>query len=641
MPKIIHKITIEDFRSFDNEVIDFNDVTCVIGPNEGGKTNLLDAINMLLLGDQKDQNDKRVMRLSDTRKNSRRFKEEKLPQLKFELSERLVQDPRIRKLFQISRGSTVNLLRDGNNLYVQIEPKVSAQAIILTNLTEEMIEVKNEELKKEIKIEASNWVMINKKEYEPLKAKMEQLISAGKIELTDENNIIEVVKEFLQIEIDANLNVFFWGFDKEKYGLPDMINIQEFLANPAERLAVLSVFRLAGYNEQDLPNLFKNKSETDYENIFNVISNKVTEEIRKAWPPNPDIELRITHKTDHLLINIKEPGYSIEPKYRSEGLQWFLAFLIGILSQAKELKDYIVLIDEPALYLHPGGQKAVLAQINELSRDNQIIYSTHSPFMVDKRFSERVRFLIKDTKTGYSLTKVEKPAKENILRDPLLREALGYTVTDLSYLGEQNILVEGNFDKKIIEILVNQFIKENKVEETIDLNNTGLINCFGASEISKHAKLYKEFRLNCLSIYDSDKAGNSAKDANIKNGIQSEEEIISVSDVRSKLETMEDLLPNDIFKKSVKEYFKLKLDNKIDEAVKIPRGKKINSLIDQRIQNKKIPVEEQREARKKIKREFEDCILKNLREFLSINKVGSLKELTKLHSLIKEKIRHN
>jgi|YNPBryantNP2012_1023418.scaffolds.fasta_scaffold16668_3 Recombinational DNA repair ATPase (RecF pathway) len=47
MPKIIYKIKIEDFRSFDNEVTDFNDVSCIIGPNEGGKTNLLDAINML------------------------------------------------------------------------------------------------------------------------------------------------------------------------------------------------------------------------------------------------------------------------------------------------------------------------------------------------------------------------------------------------------------------------------------------------------------------------------------------------------------------------------------------------------------------------------------------------------------------
>ena len=641
MPGIIHKIKLEDFRTFSNETVDFNDVTCVIGPNEGGKTNLLDAINMLLLGKKTDEKDKRVMRPSDTRKNSARFREEKLPKLEFELSNRLVQNQRLRKIFQIQKGSTVRLVRDGNNFYIQAESKISSEVLILKNLTKEVIEIKKEELKKEFKIEAADWIIISRKEYETLKSTVDPLIPTGKIKLINESNIVEALKEFLQMEINANLNVFFWGYDKEKYGLPDIVNIQGFLANPTERLAVLSIFRLAGYDQDAVPNIFKSKSETDYENIFNVISNKVTEQVRKAWPPNPDIEIRITYKTDHLLINIKEPGYSIEPKYRSEGLQWFLAFLIGILAQAKDLKDYLVLIDEPALYLHPGGQKAVLTQINELSLNNQIIYSTHSPFMVDKRFPERVRFLIKDTKTGYSLTKVEGPTKDNILRDPLLREALGYTVTDLSYLSEHNILVEGYFDKKIIEILVNQFIKENKIQETIDLNNTGLIDCSGAGEISRHARLYKNAGLHCLSIYDSDRSGKSAKEANMNRRIQLENEIISISDIGRKLETTEDLLPGDIFKKSVKEFFRLKLNDKIDGTIKIPRMRGINSLIDQRIKNKQVPIEEEGEVRRGIKRDFEYCMLKNLREFLEMNGLENLKELVTLHNLIKEKISKN
>jgi len=638
MPKIIYKIKIEDFRSFNNEVIDFNDVSCIIGPNEGGKTNLLDAINMLLVGDEKDINDKRIMRASDIRKNSLRFREEKLPQLEFELTDQIVQDLQLRKFFQIQKNSTITLLRDGNNFYPQIEPKLPNESMILNNLTEELIEIKNEENKKEVKIDASSWVFINKKDYEVLKPQIDQLISTGKIELTEENNVVEVLKEYLQTEIENNLNVFFWGYDKQKYGLPDIVDIQEFSNKHTDRIAVLSIFRLAGYDQEQIPNIFKNKTETDYENIFNEISTKVTEEIRKAWPPNPNIEIKITYKTDHLLINIKEPGYSIEPKYRSEGLQWFLAFLIGILAQAKEIKDYIILIDEPALHLHPGGQKAVLSLINELAINNQIIYSTHSPFMVDKRFPERVRFLIKDTKTGYSLTKVEKPTKENILRDPLLRQALGYTVTDLSYLSEQNILVEGYLEKKILEIIVNKFVKEGKINETIDLNNTGLIDCAGAGEISKHARLYKNSSLLCVSIYDSDKPGKSAKNANIQNKIQSEEEIISVDQINKDFKTIEDLLPKDVYVKSIKEYFKLKLENKISEAEKIPRIDKLDNLIEQRIRSKHIQSEEQREERRKIKREFEDCLIKNLSEFLDKNSLNEIKDLIDLHNLIKKKI---
>ncbi len=636
MPKIIHKIKIEDFRSFDNEAVDFNDVACVIGPNEGGKTNLLDAVNMLMSGDESDKDDKRLMRAPDIRKNSLKFREGKLPKLEFELSAQVVQDQRLRKIFQIQKNSTIVLLRDGNNFYPQLEPKLSNDTILLGNLTEEDIEIKNEE--KTIKIEGSDWTLINQKDYELLKSQIDQLVSSGKIELNDESKIVEAIKEYLQIEIDYNLNVFFWGYDKQKYGLPDIVNIKEFLDNPNNRIAVLSIFRLAGYDQEQIPGLFKDKTETDYENIFNEISGKVTEEIRKAWPPNPNIEINITYKTDHLLINIKEPGYSIEPKYRSEGLQWFLAFLIGILAQAKELKDYIVLIDEPALHLHPGGQKAVLSLINELAINNQIIYSTHSPFMVDKRFPERVRFLIKDTKTGYSLTKVEKPTKENILRDPLLRQALGYTVTDLSYLSEQNILVEGHLEKKVLETIVNKFIKEGKINETIDLNNTGLIDCSGAGEIAKHARLYKNSDLFCISIYDFDQPGKSAKNANIQNKVQSEEEIISVDQINKVFKTMEDLLPKDVYMKSIKEYFKLKLEDKINNTEKIPRIEKLDNLIEQRIKGKQIQIEEQKEEKRKIKREFEDCLIKNLDEFLAKNNLDEIKNLIDLHNLIKKKI---
>ncbi|MBU1046045.1 ATP-binding protein [Patescibacteria group bacterium] len=636
MPKIIHKIKIEDFRSFDNETVDFNDVACIIGPNEGGKTNLLDAVNMLMSGDESDENDKRIIRTSDIRKNSLKFREGKLPKLEFELSEQVIQDQRLRKIFQIQKNSTITLLRDGNNFYPQLEPKLPNDNILLGNLTEEDIEIKNEE--ETIKIEGSDWTLINKKDYELLKTQIDQLVSSGKVELNDESNIIEAIKEYLQIEIDYNLNVFFWGYDKQKYGLPDIVNIQEFLKKPTDRIAVLSIFRLARYDQEQIPGIFENKTETDYENIFNEISNKVTEEIRKAWPPNPDIEINITYKTDHLLINIKEPGYSIEPKYRSEGLQWFLAFLIGILAQAKEIKDYIVLIDEPALHLHPGGQKAVLSLINELATNNQIIYSTHSPFMVDKRFPERVRFLIKDTKTGYSLTKAEKPTKENILRDPLLRQALGYTVTDLSYLSEQNILVEGHLEKKALETVVNKFIKEEKIDETIDLNNTGLIDCSGAGEIAKHAKLYKNSGLFCISVYDFDQPGKSAKIANIQNKVQLEEEIISVDQINKSFKTMEDLLPKEVYIKSIKEYFKLKSEDKINDTEKIPRIEKLDNLIEQRIKSKQIQVEEQKEEKRKIKREFEDCLIKNLDDFLGKNNVDEVKDLIELHNLIKKKI---
>ncbi|MBN1573979.1 MAG: AAA family ATPase [Deltaproteobacteria bacterium] len=83
MPRFLHKIRIEDFRSFKDETIELGDVTCIVGPNEGGKTNLLDAINLIVPGDLSKKEDKRNLTEDDTRKNSERFDKSKLPKITY------------------------------------------------------------------------------------------------------------------------------------------------------------------------------------------------------------------------------------------------------------------------------------------------------------------------------------------------------------------------------------------------------------------------------------------------------------------------------------------------------------------------------------------------------------------------------
>jgi len=635
MTKMLHQITIKDFRSFEDGWIDFEDVTCVVGPNESGKTNLLDAVNMILLAPEKDTTDKRYMQQSDTRKNSESFKFNRPPQIEFKIAAHLIKDERLHKHLKVESSSLLTLIRKGNTNFIGEKPSVVEDRSILNNLTEEKLEIKNEKKASTLSIPSMDWLMITKEEEKEITDKIANLVSEKKMELYEmEEELESFLAERCLEEVNENLKVFFWGFDRKKYGLPDIVNISEFLEKPEDRLAVLSVFRLAGYEDNAIPRIFEEKTETDFENIFNGISDSVTQQIRKAWPPNPNIELRLSYKKDHLLINVKEPGYSIEPQYRSEGLQWFLAFLIGMLAQEKDLKDHIVLVDEPGLQLHPGGQKAVLSKINELSQNNQVIYTTHSPFMVDKRFAKRVRFLLKNTASGYSLTKVQKPTKDQILRDPLLRVALGYTVTDLSYLGDLNLLVEGYFDKKVMELLVDYYLKNSKIEETLDLNNMGLINCSGAGEIAKHATLYKNAGLACLSLYDSDQAGSSAKDANLRKNVQAKEEIISIAQIGSDFETIEDLLPEKVFKDSVLKYFADEIKTeKVNYAV--PRTKTMDSLIAQRIKEKHSGLE-QRGLKNQIKREFEGYMLEELELCLNTMKLEENSPLARLHSTIRE-----
>lgn len=87
-------------------------------------------------------------------------------------------------------------------------------------------------------------------------------------------------------------------------------------------------------------------------------------------------------------------GYTANFTQRSSGFQWFFSFLAAFSEFEKRGHGVIVLLDEPALNLHGQAQADFLRFINErLAANSQIIYATHSPFMVAPSHLERVRIV--------------------------------------------------------------------------------------------------------------------------------------------------------------------------------------------------------------------------------------------------------
>jgi predicted ATP-dependent endonuclease of OLD family len=106
----------------------------------------------------------------------------------------------------------------------------------------------------------------------------------------------------------------------------------------------------------------------------------------------------------------------------------------------------VVLLDEPALTLHARAQQDFLRFINErLSPKHQVIYTTHSPFMVETGHLERARIVEdKGPDRGAEVT-TEVLATD---RDSLfpLQAALGYDIAQNLFVGPNNLLVEGTSD---------------------------------------------------------------------------------------------------------------------------------------------------------------------------------------------------
>ena len=166
-------------------------------------------------------------------------------------------------------------------------------------------------------------------------------------------------------------------------------------------------------------------------------SRLITQQIRRAWTQEPTIEVKLNVNGNVLYIDISDGTTVFDtPESRSLGFRWYLSFYINFIAQTFDAKtnEFIFLIDEAGIHLHPAGQKDLIRVMEDLSIKNQIIYTTHSPFMINREYPQRVRLVIKD-KDG---TSVESESYRENWKP--LRHSIGLMVSDLFFFSDKGVL---------------------------------------------------------------------------------------------------------------------------------------------------------------------------------------------------------
>jgi len=82
---------------------------------------------------------------------------------------------------------------------------------------------------------------------------------------------------------------------------------------------------------------------------------------------------------------IKDEQERLYPKQRSRGVRWFLSFFLELKATAmdKSQRNKVLLIDEPGVSLHARAQEDVLKVFDDIREQIQIVYTTHSPHLID------------------------------------------------------------------------------------------------------------------------------------------------------------------------------------------------------------------------------------------------------------------
>ena len=283
-------------------------------------------------------------------------------------------------------------------------------------------------------------------------------------------------------------------------------------------------------SESDVEKKAKDKHERTV--LLDSASTSMTKSFAEWWRQG-NYSFRFQADGDHFIIWVKDSvrDIQIELQNRSTGLQWFFSFFLVFLNERHDSHyGSVLLLDEPGVTLHPMAQKDLFMFFEGLSNDNQIIYTTHSPFLMDPDKLDQVKAVYVD-EDGYSKVSSDLRAKVNSGTESEqkaiypVHSALGLTVSEVLFIGCRVILVEGPSDQYYLNGIKNILIGLNKISPG---NELVFVPAGGTRGIKTTSKVlsYKEDDYPFVFL-DGDSAGNQVVDQLKSSLYEGREELIS------------------------------------------------------------------------------------------------------------------
>lgn len=284
----------------------------------------------------------------------------------------------------------------------------------------------------------------------------------------------------------------------------------------------LCLLRLLGFSARELSDLGKvaNVSDDSGDQMdamrekldrrrhrLNAASVSLTRQVQHIWQSD-DLAVELHADQQYLNVLVRdEQGSQIELDQRSEGFQWCVSFWIVFRAQASDqYANSILLLDEPGLSLHGLKQSGFRETLTNLSQDNQLLYTTHSPFLVGADELDMVRVVeMVDRATG-TVVHNDPHAEQSAALLPL-QEALGYDLAHTLFTAQRNLVLEGLTDFWYVEA-VSEMMREAG-EKTIDKKIVPH-PAGSASKLVYYATILHASKLKVAALLDADSAGDQA-----------------------------------------------------------------------------------------------------------------------------------
>lgn len=294
---------------------------------------------------------------------------------------------------------------------------------------------------------------------QPLRDRAEELLSRARI--TD-----ELARARQWVESNLPRFIYFDRYDVIDSAIHLPTFVQQLSSTPSapKVRTTRCLFEYVGLDIQTLASLGRHQpGEAERAEIRRMVderaiqlssaSSAMTNKFQDWWEQRRH-KFRYQADGDYLRIWVSDDldPSEIELDQRSLGMQYFFSFFTVFLVEAKGAHQRsILLLDEPGLHMHGTAQAKVVKFLEKLSQENQTLYTTHSPFMIDGDHLERVRIVYE---AGDGTTEVSEdvwPRDKDALFP--LQAGLGYQLVQTLFVGRRQLIVEGLTDYWLLKAL--------------------------------------------------------------------------------------------------------------------------------------------------------------------------------------------
>ena len=300
--------------------------------------------------------------------------------------------------------------------------------------------------------------------------------------------------------------------------------------------------------------------------LLNQASKKLTSRLNPAWKGEPiHVELRFNpgNIMSVIISDVHRDGTITNTgllNRRAEGFKWTFSFIINFAAetQRSELKEAILLLDEPARNLHPTQQRGISDMLKNLAGTNQVLYATHSPFMIFDYTPGNLLVVELERKNHLSKIYYEYWKADDATLIPILyglsRGLVESTVDrEIGSNSRPIIIVETMSDTMYLNAF-DKFLQD----PNISMNPLNVIPAYNKNSVLPLAIFYRDHGYNTFILLDNDNESKQIAEQ-LKNNKFSEVQTIFFEREGKLLQSIEDYMATEDYLYAVNQTYEIKL----------------------------------------------------------------------------------